>query len=149
MKIPLLESLFNSLFFIAILQAHYFIKKRLQHRRLLVKSAKFLEHIFLQNNFGGCFCRFVLLFPYSLRWINSNLFEIIHLNKNLKTFHFSNEILKIISQYAQKNTASITLFKNSINLHDYSSVQSPLNILHQNIFLDNQNSGGRGSTPLC
>ena len=31
------------------------LKKRLQHRCLLVKIAKFLRVVFLKNNFGGCF----------------------------------------------------------------------------------------------
>ena len=54
--------------------------------------------------------------------------------------------LKIHFQYTQKNTASLTLLKNSINLHEYSFVQTPLNIIHHYIFLDNQNSGGGWST---
>ena len=33
-----------------------------------------------------------------------------------------------------------------INLHEYSSMQTPFNTIHQYIFLDNQNSGGRETT---
>ena len=40
-----------------------------------------------------------------------------------------------------KNTASI-VFQNSTDLHEYSLVQTSLNI-HQYIFLDKKNPGGR------
>ena len=38
--------------------------------------------------------------------------------------------------------------KENMNIHEYSSVQTALNIIHQYIFLDNQNPAGRESTSL-
>ena len=44
---------------------------------------------------------------------NLNLFELIHLDKNMKTKEMKNE----------KSAASITcVYENSINLHEYSSM---------------------------
>ena len=48
---------------------------------------------------------------FLLRWINSDLFELIHLDKIMKTKETKGQtcwFLKIIFQYTQKNTASIT-----------------------------------------
>ena len=47
-----------SLFFskVASLEAHKFIKKRLQHRYLPVSIANLLWKFYLKNTTGGCFC---------------------------------------------------------------------------------------------
>ena len=50
-KTSVLEALFNDA---AGLQASNFMKERLQHRWFLVKFAKFLKKVFLQNTSGGC-----------------------------------------------------------------------------------------------
>ena len=46
-------SLFNK---VDSFQACNFIKNRLQYRCFPVKFKNFLEHLFLQNTSGGCFC---------------------------------------------------------------------------------------------
>ena len=80
------------------------------------------------------------------RRINSNLFELIHLQKNTKIKEMKDKtcwFLKILFQYTQKNNVSIICLKLVyINLHENCSVQTPLNIIHQYIFVDNQNLGG-------
>ena len=77
---------------------------------------------------------------------NSNLFELIHLQKNMKIKEMKDKtcwFLKILFQYTQKNNVSIICLKLVyINLHENCSVQTPLNIIHQYIFVDNQNLGG-------
>ena len=55
-EIPLLDSLINK---VADLQACNFIKKRLQHGRILAKLAKFL-----QGTCGDCFCELVFMRSY-------------------------------------------------------------------------------------
>ena len=57
--------------------------------------------------------------------------------------------LKIFFQYTQKIYTASIVFQNSTDLHEYSLVQTSLNIIHQYIFIDNKNPGGRESTLFC
>ena len=66
-----------------------------------------------------------VLFIFLRRWINSNLFELIHLNKNMKRnersrlLFFENSLSVYTEEWFWYNMVCI---KNSISLHKYSSM---------------------------
>ena len=65
----------------------------------------------LRMPFTSLKLKFFFCFDIVVVVINSNLFELIHLDKNMKTKETKDQtcwFLKIFFQYTQNNTASIT-----------------------------------------